>query len=215
MKQIFPKWSNFIVPAIVVLKGAGLVGITLFVWYYFSPQYTEVGYQPKQPIEYSHKLHAGDLGIDCRYCHSSVESTPFAGIPSTQVCMNCHNMIGKDNPKLAPLRESWETGKPIEWIRVHDLPDYAYFNHSVHVHAGVGCKSCHGDVSRMEKVTRKEPLSMGWCLDCHRNPAPHLRPQSQVTNMNWKPSEEDLRRAQSLVSSGQVRPSLQCSACHR
>ncbi len=142
---------------------------------------TDVGYAPEQPVPYSHALHAGQLGIDCRYCHNTVETAAHAAVPPTQTCMNCHAAIRKESEKLIPVRASYATGMPIPWVRVHDLPDYVYFNHSAHVRRGVGCVSCHGRVDTMEVVYQAEPLSMGWCLDCHRNPERHLRPVEFVT----------------------------------
>lgn len=215
MAQIFPKKLDKLLPVLPVAAVVGAICLVGFVWYYLSPKYLEVGYRPVQPIHYSHKLHAGDLGIDCRYCHSGVETERNAGIPPVQVCMNCHNMIGKDNPNLAPLREAWETGKPIQWVRVHDLPDYAYFNHAMHIRAQIGCESCHGNVSQMEVVTRMEPLSMGWCLDCHRNPAQHIRPANMITKFNWKPTQEDLDYAEKFMVAKKIRASEDCSTCHR
>ncbi len=215
MAQIFPEWTNR-VPMIIL---AGLlfvtVGVVGFIWYYGSPEYTDVGYRPKQPVQYSHKLHAGDLGIDCRYCHSTVESGPVAIIPPTQTCLNCHTIIRKDSEKLQPIRVSWETKQPVEWIRVHNLPDYAYFNHSAHLTAGVGCESCHGNVSQMEIVSQVKPLSMSWCLDCHRNPDMHLRPVEEVTQMDWKPRADQLEFAAKVKNEKNITPPVDCSGCHR
>ena len=215
MAQIFPKWSN-IVPGLlliaVVLSGIAIIG---FIWYYGSPRYTDVGYRPQQPIAYSHKLHAGDLGIDCRYCHTSVETSAKANVPPTQTCMNCHNLILAESEKILPVRESYVADKPIEWIRVHKLADYAYFNHSAHLNAGVGCISCHGNVAEMEKVMQVKPLSMGWCLDCHRNPDPHLRSLEEITNMKWTPPENQLEFAVRLRNEKKIEPPEDCSACHR
>lgn len=179
------------------------------VWFFGSPKNTDIGYRPHQPVAYSHKLHAGDLGIDCRYCHVFVETSAVASIPPTQICMNCHTLVGVNSDKLNLVRESIATGTPIEWVRVHELPGYAYFDHSLHLNAGVGCTSCHGRVDQMEVVTQHESLSMGWCLDCHRDPAPHLRPADQLTNMAWVP---DLDAPQELNN---IKPPQDCTACHR
>jgi hypothetical protein len=213
--QIFPKWTNQVPPFVLLAVTIGLISIVGFFWYYGSPEYTDVGYRPEQPVPYSHKLHAGNLGMDCRYCHTSVEISAKANVPPTQTCMNCHNLILTESEKLLPVRESWTTGKPIEWIRVHKLGDYAYFNHSVHVNAGVGCISCHGNIAEMEKVMQVEPLSMGWCLDCHRNPAPHLRPLEEVTNMKWTPPENQLELALQMIKEKNIAPPENCSGCHR
>jgi hypothetical protein len=215
LAQIFPKWSNKIAPifiASITLSGILIVG---FFWYFGSPEYTDVGYRPTQPIPYSHKLHAGDLGIDCRYCHTGVEVSAKANIPATQTCMNCHTLIKADSDKLAGVQESWASKKPIEWVRVHNLADYVYFNHSIHVNAAVGCISCHGNVAEMEEVMQVEPLSMGWCLDCHRNPDEHLRPVEEVTNMKWIARADQLEYAQRIKREKKIAPTVDCSGCHR
>ncbi|MEM7157782.1 MAG: cytochrome c3 family protein [Myxococcota bacterium] len=192
--------------------GASLI---FAVWYWFSPSYTDVGYRPEQPVPYSHKLHAGDMGMDCRYCHNTVERSAHASIPPTATCMNCHEQVKTESLRLRKVRESYKTGEPIPWVRVHQLPDFAYFNHSAHLAAGVGCASCHGRVDKMVVVEMKQPLSMGWCLDCHRDPEPNLRPLDQVTNMNWDPAEEVYDPKQDPERKRQVNPPLHCSGCHR
>lgn len=182
---IFPRWTNWI-PAIVVVGLLTGGPATVFaVWYWFSPAYTDVGYAPEQPVPFSHKLHAGELGLDCRYCHYTVEKSPKAAIPPTSVCMGCHLLVQPTSPRLRIVRDSAKTGTPIPWVRVHLAPDYAFFDHRAHVAAGVGCQSCHGSVDQMTVVRQVQPLSMSWCLDCHRDPNPHLRPRSEVTNMKW------------------------------
>ena len=215
MAQILPPWANRI-----PLYGAvgGLLAPVLavgFVWYFFSPWYTDVGYQPVQPVPYSHKLHAGDMGIDCRYCHASVEVSPVANVPPTSVCMNCHKTVKRDSPLLAPIRDSAATGRPMQWVRVHKLPDYAYFSHKVHLAAGIGCVSCHGRIDEMEVVTQMKPLSMGWCLECHRNPGPNRRPVSEITNMKWTPPKDRAALAARLQEERPVNPPVLCSGCHR
>ena len=215
MAQIFPKWTNHL-PTIAAIGGAfAIVGAISFVWYYFSPKYTDVGYRPKQPVEYSHKLHAGDLGIDCRYCHTGVENQAHANIPPTQTCMNCHTLVKPESEKLELVRASFANGEPIEWVRVHNLPDYVYFNHSAHIHAGVGCISCHGNIAQMAEVTQAEPLSMGWCLECHRNPGPRLRPTNEVTNMEYETPANQDELAANLIKEKKINPSTDCSTCHR
>lgn len=191
MTTLFPKWTNRLP---LYLAVGAVVGLLFTVWFidrYFSPWNLEVGYQPHQPVPYSHKLHAGLLGLDCRYCHNTVDKTAHAAVPPTETCMNCHdtgrvrsNVPGR-SVRLARVLESWKTGDPIPWINVHMLPDFAYFDHSVHVNAGVGCGSCHGRVDHMEIVRQVKPLSMGWCLDCHRHPEKHLRPADRVTDMDY------------------------------
>lgn len=188
MAVIFPRWSNKVPLILLTALTFGGVFSVFAVWYWFSPKFTDVGYAPKQPIPFSHKLHAGDLGLDCRYCHYSVEKSSFAAVPPTNVCMGCHQYILPDSPKLALLKAKHESKQALKWVRVHMLPDYAFFDHSVHIAAGVGCATCHGRIDKMEVVRQAQPLSMSWCLDCHRNPNPNLRPRSQVTNMKWDDS---------------------------
>jgi len=213
LAQVFPKWANKI-PLFLALAGP-LVGISAvgLAWYYFSPKYTDVGYMPAQPVPYSHKLHVGTLGMDCRYCHAGVEVAAMASVPPTQVCMNCHGIIKRDSPLVAPLRASLADGTPMRWVRVHNLPDYAYFNHSVHVSAGVGCVSCHGQIDQMEVVYQSQPLSMSWCLDCHRDPGPSLRPADEVTNMQWIAPRDHATWAAEAVS--RLNPPVDCSGCHQ
>jgi len=191
------------------------IGAVAFVWYFFSPWYTDVGYRPLQPVPYSHKLHADDLGLDCRYCHNTVELSPVANVPPTQTCMNCHKLILPDSDKLLPIRESWGKKEPMRWVRVHMLPGYAYFDHSAHLRAGVGCYSCHGNVAEMLVVEQKQPLSMSWCLDCHRNPDMHLRPHDELVNMRWTPPHDQLEFAKRIKKELDINPPTDCSGCHR
>ncbi len=213
MAQIFPKWTNQ-VPRKLLIGLIVLANALIFsVWYFFSPEYTDVGYAPTQPVPYSHKLHVDKLGLDCQYCHTSVFDSKQANIPATQTCMNCHSQIKTDSEKLAPIRESWETGQPVEWVRVHNLADYAYFNHAAHVNVGVGCESCHGRVDKMEVVYQAEPLSMSWCLDCHREPEKFLRPVEEVTTMGYK-TEKQAELGAELVKKNNVSPPQYCQGCH-
>lgn len=219
---IFPRWVNFILP----LAAAGMVGGALYVPTLFalggSPGTTAVGYAPIQPVPYSHALHAGKLGMDCRYCHNTVEKTAFAALPATQTCMNCHTAIYPDDPVLKPIRDSWTTGKPMEWVKVHNLPQYVYFNHAAHLSHGVGCIECHGRIDRMDVVAQQKPLSMGWCIDCHRAPESHLRPRDvAVTDMNWK-APADSAAAEQLAKDlktdyhiHDVAFMTSCYTCHR
>jgi len=215
LAQVFSKSLNKMPLIILVLVLIGSVSIVGFFWYFGSPEYTDVGYRPIQPVEYSHELHAGELGMDCRYCHTGVDKAPIAAIPPTQTCMNCHTLIKSDSKKLQRVRDSWASGKPIEWVRVHKVPDYAYFDHSVHITAQVGCESCHGNVREMEVVEQKKTLSMGWCLDCHRNPEQHLRPASEITTMNYINPDNQLEFAAQLIKSKNINPPITCSGCHR
>jgi menaquinone reductase, multiheme cytochrome c subunit len=214
---VFPRWANKTVKVAGVVLAIVPVYLVCLVWYGASPKTMAVGYAPEQPVPYSHALHAGELGIDCRYCHSTVEQAAMAAIPATQTCMNCHQRIRTTSPKLELIRDSYTEGTAVEWVKVHDLPDYAYFNHSAHVRAGVGCVSCHGRVDKMEVVYQHEPLSMGWCLDCHREPEPHLRPRAEVTNMAYEPpaGETAFEAGKKLREAGNVNPPIDCSTCHR
>lgn len=215
MAQIFRSWTNKL-PLILAVGGlAAVASVVGFFWYYGSPWYTDVGYGPRQPVPYSHKLHAGDLGMDCRYCHYSIEKSATANVPPTSVCMNCHALILPESEKLLPVRESWATGEPVKWVRIHKIGEYAYFNHSIHLSRGVSCISCHGNVAQMEVVSQKQPLSMGWCLTCHRNPSPHLRPVEEVTNMNWIAGEDQAEYAARIIQEKKIAPPEDCSACHR
>ncbi len=225
MANIFPKATNLIVlKAGFALSIVGML-VALAVWYYFTPKYSRVGYEPVQPVYFQHDLHVGQLGLDCRYCHSYVEVSGHSNYPTTQTCMNCHTQIQKDNPKLKPIRDSWASGQPVEWVKIHNVPDYAYFNHSAHVSRGVSCVSCHGKVNEMNVVYQKEPQSMAWCLNCHRNPAEYVRPlaadkpgaTSPIYNLDWTPpkgtSQGDL--GAKLVHDWKIKPPTDCGACHR
>jgi hypothetical protein len=172
----------------------------------------------EQPVQFSHKHHSGDDGIDCRYCHTSVETSSDAGMPPTKTCMNCHSQIWADSPYLAPVRESWKTGKPIEWARVHDLPDYVYFNHSIHVNKGVGCSTCHGNVSNMPIMYQASSLQMEWCLQCHRNPEKFVREKKDIYTMDWQAPANQAEEGARLVKLYKIQGTnvlTSCSTCHR
>ena len=215
MSKIFPKSANALPLQILIflgiLGGIAAAGIN----YYATPKYSRVGYAPVQPVPFEHSLHAGQLGIDCRYCHAGVEKSGTSSLPAAQTCMNCHLTVKKDSEVLAPIRDSLRTGRPMRWIRVHKLPDYVYFTHRAHVTAGVGCVSCHGRIDEMERVTKMKPLSMSWCLECHRNPGPNRRPVSEVTNMRWTPPRDAGTLAALLDGERHVNPPTDCSGCHR
>ncbi len=205
--------------AVGLVVAAGLFAVA---WYYYAlPSYTRVGYQPEQPVAFSHQQHVGQLGLDCTYCHQAVFDSPQASVPSAQVCMNCHNPkkanVKGASPLLAPVRASFDTGRPVDWQRVHKLPEYAYFNHSVHVNKGVSCVSCHGAVNEMKVVYHDQPLTMGWCLKCHNDPGPSLRPVGEVTNLTWGPaggrSAEEVGRE--IKRDLQVNAPMHCQSCHR
>ena len=210
--QLFPRSLNYLPLLIALASMLGGAGLTFAIWYYNSPWNTQVGYAPVQPVAYSHKLHAGELGIDCRYCHANIERSQEAMIPPTQTCMGCHAVIKTDSVRLQPVRDSWASDKPLEWVRIHKLPEHAYFDHSVHLAVGVGCTSCHGRIDQMEVVRQDQPLSMSWCLDCHRDPGKAIRPKDQVTNMAWTPSTDE---AELTALAQTVNPPQHCSGCHR
>lgn len=216
MANIFPKWTNWLPIKIAICIVAVVAAVVAGVTYYATPKYTRVGYMPKQPIEFSHAIHAGQLGMDCRYCHSAVESSPHSTVPPTQTCMNCHSQIKANSPKLAVLRESWQSGQPIPWVKIHKTPDYVFFNHSVHVGRGISCVSCHGQVNQMDVVWHDQPQSMGWCLECHRAPEHNIRPLDKVFDLNWKPAPgtQD-KMGTNLVKDWNVNPPLTCTGCHR
>ena len=222
MSDIFPKWTNWL--PLKVAVGATLLagGVTWGLTYYFTPKYVRVGYQPIQPVAFSHNIHAGQLGMDCRYCHNAVEKSWYSNIPASSLCMNCHNQVLKDDPRLELVRESAATGKPIPWVQVHKLPDYAYFNHSVHVNRGVSCVHCHGRVDQMDEIFHEKSFSMTFCLDCHRDPAPNIRPLDKITELGWKlkddPAQDEKERritGDKLVHNWKVQSLQSCSACHR
>ena len=215
MAQIFPHWANR--TPLFLLGGLAVIGLLAppVVWYYFSPEYTDVGYRPVQPVPYSHALHVGDLGLDCRFCHSTVERSAVASVPATDVCMNCHHVIKRDSPALATIQRSASTGEPMRWVRVHKVPEYAYFDHSAHLRAGVGCSSCHGPIHQMEVVRQVEPLSMAWCLECHRDPDNHLRQPNEITDMEWRPPANQTELAASIKEELNLAPPEDCSGCHR
>ena len=222
MAQLFPRKANtFPLLTLFGALGGGLFLIA-FVWYYFSPEFYEVGYQPEQPVPYSHALHAGQLGMDCRYCHNNVEQSPYANIPPTQTCMNCHAQIKTESLALLPVRESWATGEPIEWVQVNHLADYARFPHANHIAVGVGCESCHGRIDQMPVVYQVSPMSMAWCLECHRAPEQYLRDPELVTQMGYDAladdnetlREERLAANRARIAAEGINPPENCSACH-
>jgi len=219
---IFPKWTNWLPLALglgaALAGGAVAAGVTI----YLTPKYTRAGYQPVQPVPFSHQIHAGQLGLDCRYCHNGVEKSWFANIPGASTCMNCHNQVLKDDPRLKIVRDSAETGQPIAWVQIHKVPDYVYFNHEVHVRRGMGCDACHGRIDQMDEVRHDKSFSMSFCLDCHRDPAANIRPVDKVTTLGWQWSTNAAEAAQlqqtegkKLVDHMRVESLQSCSACHR
>jgi len=217
MANFFPKWSNTLPLKLLVAVGVLAVTTVAGITYYMTPQYSRVGYMPKQPVAYNHYLHAEQLGIDCRYCHTWVDQSGHANVPDAGTCMNCHSVVKADSPALAPIRESYESGEPVEWVRIHQVPDYVYFNHAVHVNRGVSCVECHGNVNEMVTVWHDKPLSMAFCLECHRNPEEFIRPVDEVYNLNWTPENElaHAEWAREAVVNWNVNPPQSCSGCHR
>lgn len=242
MANFFPKWTNLLPLKIAVCILTVVLGVVAAFSYYATPKAQRVGYQPDQPIAYDHDLHANQLGIDCRYCHSSVDKGAHAGVPTANTCWNCHEHVQKGSDKLEPLRAAMGVDKdhvpiegaekkPIEWVRIHKSPDYVYFDHSAHVNRGVSCKSCHGEIHKMEKVHHDKSLSMDFCLECHRNPEEHLRPLEEVYNLDYD-AEEYLKKNEFFDKEGKrittqkefglllkdnwsIHPKDSCSTCHR
>lgn len=220
MAQIFGPSSNIYSKLSIVLA-ALLAGGGAFLVMAFerSPYKTNEDVIYTQPIKFSHDHHTAAMGIDCRYCHTEVERSRSAGIPPTELCMNCHSQIWSESPMLEPVRASYRNNEPIEWNRVHDLPDYVYFDHSIHVAKGVSCFQCHGAVNEMPLLKRGASLQMAWCLDCHRDPAPNLRPPEEVTNFRWQPPEdagdEYYAHLAEQVNLADQQRLFSCSTCHR
>ncbi len=217
MAQLFPKAANSIARASIAL-GAAAVALAAVVVVAVIPRssfVTRENEAREQPVPFYHKHHVGGMGIDCRYCHTSVERSATAGLPPTQTCMNCHSLIFKDSPTLEPVRASWRSDRSIEWAKVHDLPDFVYFNHSAHVSKGVGCTTCHGAVDSMSFVSTQSSLLMEWCLDCHRQPEKYLRPQSEVFSVSYRPPANQLALGRRLAAEYHVRTRTTCSTCHR
>jgi hypothetical protein len=215
MSALFRPRSNTIFRVTLGVIAAALLGGLGWTWGYWRTPY---GYRQQdpvtQPVQFDHRHHVVDDAIDCRYCHSTADRGPSAGIPSTELCLNCHNQVWNKSLLLDKVRESYFTGKPIPWIRVHKVPDFVYFNHSIHVNKGVGCVTCHGRVDQMPSIEQVAPLTMSWCLACHRDPAPSLRPQEEITSTTWTPPA-DPAFAEGLMKKYDVHSRTSCSTCHR
>ena len=222
MPQIFHHSTNALAKttifgAVFILLAALWVAAEISRSSWNTGQWVEI----QQPVQFSHKHHTGDDGIDCRYCHTSVETSASAGIPSTSVCMNCHKQIWSDSPYLQPVRASFSSGKPLEWTRVHDLPDYVYFNHSIHVKKGVGCSTCHGRIDQMPVVYQASSLQMEWCLECHRAPQRFVREKEHIFDMEWRAenkTQKEIELGTALAKSNHIQPPkvlTSCSTCHR
>lgn len=216
MSQIFHRSTNTFSKVSIF----GAVFILAFLGWLFSAfsrssWATQAGVAREQPVPFSHAHHVGDEGIDCRYCHTSVETSAFANIPPTKTCMNCHTQIWKNSPTLEPVRDSFRTDRSIAWTRVHDLPDFAYFNHSIHIGKGVGCETCHGRVDKMPLTWQKASLQMEWCLDCHRHPEQYVRPREAVFQMGYEPPVDQEILGRRLVKEYKIQSLTSCSTCHR
>ena len=218
MPQTFHRSANTLARLSIFGAVFIIAGISWTIYVLNRSSYaTGEGVARTQPVPFSHEHHAGQLGIDCRYCHTSVETSAFAGIPPSATCMNCHSQIWTDSPMLEPIRTSYRTGKPIEWMRVHELPDYVNFNHSIHVSKGVGCVTCHGRVDQMPLTWQAKSLEMQWCLDCHRQPEKYIRPRDHVFDMDWQAPADQLLLGQQLVKEYKIkdqRSLTNCSICH-
>jgi len=218
MGQLFGKGSNSLARTsllVLLFSFFGFWGVVYAV--YWSPYTTNVSIPLAQPVPFSHEHHVGGLGIDCRYCHTSVENASFAGIPATEICMTCHSQVWRDAPILAPVRDSFVSGRPIAWNRVHQLPDFVYFDHSIHVQKGIGCSTCHGRIDRMPITWKEESLYMRWCLDCHEAPERLVRPQADVFNLRWQPPPDQAQRGRELAATYHINaaPLRDCGRCHR
>lgn len=216
MPQIFGPGANTIAKASIVggLLALVILGAGAFA-YIRSPYNTDQRVHVEQPVQFSHRHHVGDVGLDCRYCHTSVEDSRFAGIPPVATCMNCHSQLLNTAPILEPIREAYRTNQPIQWVRVHNLADFAYFDHSAHLAKGVGCTTCHGPVNDMPLVWQESTLLMQWCLDCHRAPEKYLRPRDQIYSTSWEPPANQLEVGRQLVQEYGVKTRTDCSTCHR
>ena len=216
MAQIFGRSMNWVARLSIVggvVVGGSLLGILLNI--NRLDYVSDVNNPKEQPIPFSHKHHITGIGIDCRYCHTTVEETAFAGIPPTETCMTCHSMLWEEAPILEPVRASFRNNEPLQWTRIHDLPDFVYFKHDIHISQGIGCQSCHGQVDQMPLMMKANTLNMEWCLECHRDPAQHIRPRAEVFNMTWRPVDQDVEGPK-LVKEYGVRTSqlTDCSICH-
>ena len=216
MAQFFSPWANtaFRLAILAIVLALGFTLLAGFIVASSSYE-TRQDVPREQPVPFSHEHHAGGLGIDCRYCHTTVEISSSANVPATKICMNCHSELWAGSPMLDPVRESFRTGQSIAWTRVHDLPDFVYFNHSIHVNKGIGCSSCHGRVDRMPLTWQAASLRMKWCLDCHRNPEQFVRPEDRVFDMSYQPPPDQLAIGKKLVNEYHIQSLTSCSVCHR
>ena len=216
MASLFrPKHNTLAKLSLLIVVGGAGGSIGGIFFYVRSPLARGMQDPIEQPIQFDHRHHTRDEGIDCRFCHAQVDRSPMAGIPSTQLCLNCHSQIWNQSPLLDPLRRSFMEGTPIVWKKVNDVPDFVYFNHSIHVNKGVGCVTCHGRIDKMAAVQKEQTLTMSWCLDCHRNPEKNLRPVEEVTNMAWAPEGDATEAGKQYAELNQVHTRTSCTTCHR
>lgn len=216
MSALFSPRANALFRLVLVLLVAGGGGtIAAAMVYWRTPYGTGQQSEVAQPIQFDHRHHVQDDQIDCRYCHATADRAASAGIPSTELCLNCHSQVWNKSPLLDAVRASWFQNQPVRWTRVHKLPDFVYFNHAAHVSKGVGCVECHGRVDQMPAIQQVQPLTMGWCLDCHRDPYPRLRPPSEVTSMTWRPDRDPAELGRELARQNDVHPRTDCYTCHR
>ncbi|MBC8167449.1 MAG: cytochrome c3 family protein [Bryobacteraceae bacterium] len=215
MALLFPKSTDKFVRIGAALAGAMALAGTAVLLYAAWPENLKTGYSPVQPVPYSHKLHAGELGMDCYYCHYTTFKSSYAAVPPTEVCMNCHVRVKPASPRLEKVRQSYSTNQPVRWVQIHKLADYVQFNHQAHVTVGVSCVTCHGRVDQMVEVKQVKPLNMAWCLDCHRNPAANIRPVDQVTNLAWTPDRDAAEIGREIIQAKGINPPQNCSGCHR
>lgn len=218
MAQVFSRSANTVARASLIFGPAGLLLLGTILWFlYYSPAVTMVGIRRDQPIPFSHARHVGHNGIDCRYCHTTVEKSNFAGIPPTETCMTCHSQILSNAAMFKPLQDSWKTGKPLEWARIYDLPDFVYFDHSIHIAKGVGCTTCHGAIDKMTLTSKATTLHMQWCLECHKAPEKYLRNPEDVFSVTWEAPKDQLEIGKALVEKNNVHKDqlTNCSICHR
>lgn len=216
MSAPFSPRSNTVARVSTVLA----VGLVAFIaaWlvvYPRTPYATGLDDQPVQPIDFDHRHHVGDLGIDCLYCHTGAEDSPYAGVPPTSTCMNCHAQVWNRSPMTGEVRQRYFLDRPIHWVRVNNLPDFVFFDHSIHVNKGVGCVTCHGRVDTMPTISQRADMTMAFCIDCHRNPAPRLRPKEEVTNMTWVANEDRQVLGEKLMKLYDVKTRTSCTTCHR
>jgi hypothetical protein len=212
---LFPPWTNTVIRVVLVALVAGVGGGLGFLWLWVrTPFFTGQHEAVVQPIEFDHRHHVADDGIDCRYCHTSVEKAPSAGYPSSETCASCHAQVWNQSAMLEPVRKSYFEGTPLTWKRVYQLPDHVYFNHAIHVNKGVGCVSCHGRVDQMPEIMRASPLTMGWCLDCHRDPTPNLRPRAFITSMTYQ-ADDPRAVGEAVARANGVHTRTSCTTCHR